>query len=347
MHPTAERAVAALQEGYLGAVEEELRRSVPASSDGVYRVLRYHLGWERADGTPSEGGGGKALRPLLCLMACSMVGGDWPRALPAAAAVELIHNFSLLHDDIQDQDATRRGRATAWTIWGVPQAIAAGNALRVLGDRTVAALEDRGLAAYVAREAMRMLTSRYLEMIGGQYLDMSFERSDTVTTEDYLDMIGRKTGALIQSSMAIGALVGSGEAHVADAIGRCGRGLGLAFQVWDDYLGIWGDPAKSGKPVGSDIARKKKSLPVVHVFQQTTGADRERLVRLYASPTVPGEGVEAVLQLMDAAGTRDYVQRTALAQSREALEPLESLELAAAARGQVEAMATFFVTRDR
>ena len=312
LHLTAEQQVAALQQRYLGAVYDRLHHVVPQDADGTYPMLRYHLGWEEADGTPSSTSGGKALRPVLCLMACEMAGGDWHQALPAAAALELVHNFSLLHDDIQDRDITRRGRATAWTIWGIPQAVVAGNAMRVAADRSLTQLADSGLSAPTTIAASRMLTQRYMEMIEGQYLDMSFEESGEVTTAQYLDMIGRKTGALIQSAMYMGALIATGDTRSAEAIGQCGRGLGLAFQVWDDYLGIWGDPAVFGKPVGSDIARKKKSLPVVHVFQQIRGADRQRLLQIYSAPEIQGADVETVMAMMAEAGTDRYVREIAL-----------------------------------
>ena len=351
MQLTAEREVTALQERYLDAVHDELRRVVPradAEREGdVHTLLRYHLGWEEADGNSVIGNGGKALRPLLCLMACELAGGEWRQALPAAASLELIHNFSLIHDDIQDRDAIRRGRATTWSIWGIPKAVTAGNAMRVLADQSLLALADLNVPAPTAVTASLMLTARYMEMIEGQYLDMAFEESDQVTTNGYLDMISRKTGSLIESAMFVGALVATGELRVAGAFGRCGRLLGQAFQVQDDYLGIWGDPAKVGKPVGADIRRKKKSLPVVHVFQEAKGQDRERLRQIYAAPQVEGSEVEEVMVMMGDAETPAYVWKTAEAQSHAALEPLEGLDLPSAARQRVQAVAEYFVSRER
>ena len=348
---TVEEEVAALQGRYLGAVQEELRRVVPQArgSGGVdiHALLRHFLGWEEADGQPSHSEGGKALRPVLCLMACELAGGDWRKALPAATSLELTHNFSLIHDDIQDSDTTRRGRPTTWSVWGVPKAVAAGNAMRVLADEAVLALQEMGVPAAITLDASLMLTSRYMEMIEGQYMDIAFEGSKDVTTSDYLDMIGRKTGALIESSMYVGALVATQDVRVAEAFGRCGRLLGLAFQVRDDYLGIWGNPATIGKPVGSDIRRKKKSLPVVHVFQKSSGKDGDRLLQIYSAPQVAWPDVETVLELMDAAGTGAYVQETAEAQGRAALEPLEEMGLPAEAFRQVQAMARYFVTREK
>ena len=351
MQLAAEEEVAALQQRYLEAVYEEMRQVVPspeaAGRDQVHSLLRYHLGWEEADGTPSTVATGKALRPVLCLMACEMTGGEWKAALPAATAVELIHKFSLIHDDIQDRDPTRWGRATAWSVWGVPKAVIAGNAMRVLADQSLLNLAGLGLPAEHALAASSMLTSNYMEMIEGQSLDMCFEQSEAVTTEDYLDMIGRKTGALIRSAMYLGALVGSRDREVAQAFGRCGHLLGLAFQAQDDYLGTWGDPAKVGKPVGSDIRRKKKSLPVVHAFQEATGRDRERLREVYAEAQIEGPGVTAVMEVMDAVGSAAFVQQTAREYAGEAAEPLEHLELPPGVRRQIEAIAEFFVARDR
>ena len=351
MRGTVEQEVTALRQRYLSAITDELRRVVPSAGtrqeQDVHALLRYHLGWEEADGSPSTVDGGKALRPLLCLMACDMAGGDPATALPAAASVELTHNFSLIHDDIQDCDTTRRGRETMWSAWGIPKAVAAGNAMWVLADQSSLVLTQSGLSAESTLAATRMLTRRTMEMIEGQYLDVSFEQSDRVTTNDYLDMIGRKTGALIESAMYIGALTATQNAHIAEAFGQCGRRLGLAFQVRDDYLGVWGDPATFGKPVGSDIQRKKKSLPVVHVFQQTTGNIHKRLLRIYQAPEIQGAEVEAVLTMMQDAGTKTYVRQTAERQSKAAIEPLEGLAISSEARHQVEALAEFFVTREK
>ena len=348
MVAAAEQQVAALQQRYRDDIQSRLRDAIPDSASGFFALLRYHLGWEEADGTPSDADGGKALRSVLCLTACELAGGDPKRALPAAAALELVHNFSLIHDDIQDRDTTRRGRTTLWTLHGEPKAIAAGNAMRVIADQTLDSLAKTGLPAHLVDAVAVELTGRYLEMIEGQYLDMSFERSDSVTVEDYLDMIGRKTGALIESAMYMGALIATGDAKMAKAFGACGRALGLAFQIRDDYLGVWGDPAATGKAVGADIRRKKKSMPVVHLFQHAPANARRWLLEAYAAKDeVGGDDVERILSLLDELGTPRYVQQAAVEQADGAVQSMLEVGLTTESEDTIKAMAEFFVTRSK
>ena len=347
MATTAERQVSSLTERYLAELESRLRASVPGSNTGFFGLLRYHLGWQDRDGRSVDEDGGKRLRPVLCLASCEMAGGDWHRALPAAAALELIHNFSLLHDDVQDGDEMRRGRATAWTVFGTGQAIAAGNAMRVVADQTLASLAEAGLPAASTISASEEMTRRYLEMIEGQYLDVSFESADDVTTDQYLDMIGRKTGALIEASMYLGALVATGDAVTARAFGACGRRLGLAFQVRDDVLGVWGNPMATGKAVGADIRRKKKSLPVVFLFQRASQAERAWLDEAYAADEVAGADVERVLEILDGLGAHAYVQQVAEGQATQAIDAVAGLGLGPDARRSIAAMAEYFVTREK
>ena len=348
MLATAEQQVTALQQRFTHDIQATLREAIAGSESELSPLLRYHLGWETKDGQPSTEGGGKALRPLLCLAACDLAGGDWRKALPAAAALELVHNFSLVHDDIQDRDATRHGRETLWAIHGEPKAVSAGNAMRVIADKTLMSLAGGGLAPEVAIDVAAELTERYLEMIEGQYMDMSFETSDDVTVDQYLDMVGRKTGALIESAMYIGALVATGNIDAARAFGACGRRLGLAFQIRDDYLAVWGDPDATGKAVGADIRRKKKSMPVVHLFQRSSGEDRDWLVEAYAGGgEVAGQDVERILELLDQVGTPDYVQAAASAHAAEAVEAIHATGLGGEAERTMKAMAEFFVTREK
>ncbi len=347
MSTTTEREVTALQYRYRAEVTDQLRHAVPPDVSGLYPLLRYHLGWEELDGRATPDSGGKALRPILCLMACELAGGDSRRALPTAAALELVHNFSLLHDDIQDGDVERRHRPTVWSIWGVPKALDAGNAMCVLADRALLALTETVISPSCLVAASRTLTNRYMEMIEGQYLDMAYEQADGVTAGQYMDMVGRKTGALIDAAMYLGALIATEDEPTADAFGRCGRRLGLAFQVRDDILGIWGDPAQTGKPVGADIRRKKKSLPVVYMLERAQGADREWLKELYAKAEVEAPDVERVLGILDGLGAQEYAQKTAEAEGQQALASLQKLDMAPDARRQVETMAEFFVTRQK
>lgn len=346
MPSTAEEQIAALSARFLPELHAYMEEAV-STAGALAPFLRYHLGWEEADGSPAQGGGGKALRPVLCLAACEMAGGDWRRAVPIAAAVELVHNFSLAHDDIQDGDTTRRGRATLWSIWGVPAALAAGNAMQAIAGLAAAALRQRGVDGRVARLAVSALTARRLEMIEGQYLDLAFESAERVSVDAYLDMIGQKSGALIGSAMYTGAIAATGDTESASAFAECGSRLGAAFQVRDDYLGVWGEPAATGKPVGADIRRKKKSLPAVYLFDNASEEDRPWLEEAYAAGEIAGDRLERVMALLAKLDGSSYVQRVAEEQAQRAAAAVAGLAIAEESKRQLEAVAEFFVTREK
>ena len=353
MKPNSRNIVEGFQHRYIRAVNNELNDilvdSTPVgvrNGGEVRSLLRYHLGWEEANGTPANKNQGKSLRSALCLLACEITRGRWKSAIPAAASLELIHNFSLIHDDVQDKDTTRRGRSTVWSIWGIPKAIIAGNAMRVLADQSLSNLSLHGLNPELTLKAVSMLTERYTEMIEGQYLDMSFEQFNSISIENYLEMIERKTGALIQSAMFIGALIGSRNQGVAEAFGACGNLLGLAFQIRDDYLGIWGDPNIIGKPVGSDILRKKKSLPVIHAFQEAKGNSLVRLKQIYSSDQISATDLTDVLDIMRKLDSSSFVDNMAQSYASAAIEKLTGLELPSGAKSQIESVSHFFINRD-
>ncbi len=303
---------------FLPAIDTEMRRSVAASDDPTmtlfYGMLHYHLGWVDTDLKPAHFDAGKRIRPVVVLLCCEASGGDWRTALPAAAAVELLHNFSLIHDDIEDGDPVRRGRPTLWKVWGIPQAINAGDALYTMAHTTL-----NGLVAYHV-PAERVLAARQrfdracVALTQGQHLDLGFESRSSVTEAEYLRMISGKTAALIEAACGLGALV-NGSA-LASHYENFGRELGLAFQIQDDLLGIWGDPAITGKPAGNDLRNHKKSLPVAY------GLDRsEDLRHLYAQSEVD---VAAAMAELDRVGAREYAENLAAQHHRQALQALDA-----------------------
>jgi geranylgeranyl diphosphate synthase type I len=310
----------------------------------LYRMVRYHLGWEDAQGRPATGGGGKGLRPVLCLLACEAVGGHWPAALPAAVALELVHNFSLVHDDIQDQDRERRHRPTVWAIWGQAQAINAGDALLAAAQLALAHLPEAGVPHERAVAAAQALATATLEMVEGQVLDLQFEGQPHISLQDYLDMVSRKTGALFDASLRLGAMVGCDRPDLWQALGRCGRLLGLAFQVRDDMLGVWGQEERTGKPA-TDIRRRKKGLPVVYALAQG-GPAAQAVARAYATPAPGDREVAAVLRALEQAGARDYCLALAREKKAEALSLLAGLELAPGPRRELEELAEFLLERE-
>jgi geranylgeranyl diphosphate synthase type I len=309
---------------YLPRIEAEMRDVLAAPSQAVarnYEVIQYHMGWRDEELRPlGAASGGKRIRPMLCLLACAAVGGDPETAIPAAAGLELLHNFSLLHDDIEDNSDTRRHRPTAWTIFGLPLALNAGDSMFGLAHLAFQRLPGRGVAPATALAALGIFDEMCRSLTDGQYLDMSFETRLDVTVDEYFAMIDGKTAALLAASPAIGALIGGAMPQVTGAYRRFGRALGLAFQLQDDVLGIWGDESETGKSAASDILTRKKSLPVVYALaDEWVGGE---LRRLYEGPAFTAEDVPTVLALLDKARAREYTEARAadaLAEARHAL----------------------------
>ena len=332
---------------YQEPVEEALRDRLAASAAPIGTMLRNHMGWESPEGVPEESATGKRLRPALCLFTCEAVGGGIDDALPAAVALELIHNFSLVHDDIQDQDVERHGRATVWAIWGKPSGIVAGNAMRTVADATLFQLRQSGAPPSAALEVVQTLTGRCLELVEGQRMDLSFESRLDVAPDEYLDMVSRKTGALVEAAMHMGALLGSASAERVARLARCGRLLGLTFQARDDVLGIWGDPVLLGKATGADIRRRKKSLPVLFGFSGATGAERERLEQLYSSDEEMDEqAVADVMGILDRVDAEGYAQSVAEEKGAMAMDEARAAGISEEALQDLNDLSHFFAHRD-
>ncbi len=324
-------------EPYLSALESEMRAVVAAPPDGpsdLYGYLHYHLGWADESFRPFRGRTGKRLRPLLCLLTCEGCGGDWRKALPAAAAVELLHNFSLIHDDIEDRDTTRRGRPTVWAVWGVPQAINAGDALFALAHLALIRLADRGVPPETVATALRIFDRACLRLTEGQHLDIRFEDEEEVTLEAYLAMVEGKTAALFAATCELGALVAEAPPQRRDHLRRFGHHMGLAFQIQDDILGIWGDPERTGKPVGSDILSHKKTLPILHGLRESAP-----FRDLFARPELGPEEAAQAVEWLEAAGSRDYAEEQARLHTEEALEALDAASLSAPAGEMIRDLA--------
>ena len=279
----------------------------------LYDMLAYHLGLDGESGPR-----GKRMRPLLGLLAYESLTGDYRPALPGAAAVELGHNFSLVHDDIEDADRERRHRPTLWAIWGVPLAINAGDALFALSRLALYRLLEDGFTERRVLALMRVYDETCLALCEGQYLDISFEREAGVTVEAYLEMIGKKTAALVGASVQAGAILATDDADAIEAYRRFGYDLGMAFQMADDVKGTFWTSADSGKPEAGDVRKRKKTLPVVWALEHAGPDDRDRLAAIYAHPASedrPGEAAEApmseegvaeVLDILERSGAREH-----------------------------------------
>ncbi len=339
--------VDAIVERYRPAVREAMQAALRDRRLPLYAAMRYHLGWEDASGNPAVGRGGKLLRPALCLLSCEAVGGDWKRAVPAAAGVEFLHNFTLVHDDIQDASPKRHGRDTVWNLWGQAQAINVGDGLYALAHQEMLRLAGAGAPPEVVVGAIGLLDEATLRLCEGQFLDISYEDEPSVPREAYLAMIGGKTAALMAASAAIGALVGGGGERAIAAFREAGRLLGLAFQVRDDVLGIWGDPKDTGKATGEDIRARKKTYPIVHTMESASPAERARLRELYAAPRLKREAFDEIVAILERARAREEAEAAAAGYAEEALAAIEGLDLRDGPLGDLGALAAHFARRPR
>jgi geranylgeranyl diphosphate synthase type I len=333
------------------AVAPATRAFLARLDDTSAAIASYHLGWTDVAGTPTRGGGGKAVRPALATLSAQAAGAPARVGIPGAVAVELVHNFSLVHDDVMDGDTERRHRPTVWAVWGASSAILTGDALLALAQEVLleGASPHRAAAARLLAEATRHL-------IRGQVLDVAFERRDDVTLAQCLDMVSGKTGALMSASAAIGAVLGGAPAEVVDALSSFGAQLGIAFQLVDDLLGIWGDPAITGKPVFSDLRSRKKTLPVTYALAQAGPAGRE-LARWFAGSGLAGSEVARrdtdgedelprIAGLVEAAGGRDWAAAEAARRIAAAEQALASVPIPTAPHQELIAIAHFIVARE-
>jgi geranylgeranyl diphosphate synthase type I len=322
-------------------VDPALRKAVDTMPASMRHIGGYHFGWWDEHGNPTETDGGKAIRPALTLLTTAAVGGDPVSALPAAVGVELVHNFSLLHDDVMDGDLTRRHRRTAWSVFGRRNAILAGDALLALACDVLAASGHPSV-----QTGLRMLNAAVLELLRGQYADLEFERRENVDLAECQHMAEGKTGALLGCACAIGGLFGGGGTEQVDHLRRFGQRLGLAFQHFDDLLGIWGDPALTGKPVHSDLDNRKKSLPVVAALTSGTTPGRE-LAFLYhrEEPLTTGELVHAA-ELVERAGGRAWSRAQTEYLRDLALRHLKSIDPVAGPAAELRALAHLVTNRN-
>lgn len=299
-----------LQQSMLEAIEVELKQQVSRLDEPrtklFHEMLTYHMGWT------GEGAGaqatGKRIRPLITLLSVASIKNEynneinWLHAKSLAAAIELVHNFSLVHDDIQDNSELRRGRKTAWVKWGAPMAINAGDALFVIANQAALDLREHYPAEMVVRAAS-ILNDCCLDLTKGQFLDMSYEERTDLTMEDYWPMIGGKTSALLSVCTQIGALLGYAQDEKIELYRLFGYNLGLAFQVQDDILGIWGDEALTGKSAASDLVEGKNSLPVLFALEKNGG-----FAKRWKQGPISADEVTAVASLLESEGGKAYAE---------------------------------------
>jgi geranylgeranyl diphosphate synthase, type I len=338
---TSARSAAELLAWSRSLVDPALHRAVDTLPDSMRVIAGHHFGWWDEHGDPVRASGGKAIRPALALLAAEAAGGHPDTATPAAVAVELVHSFSLLHDDVMDGDMTRRHRPTTWAVFGVNAAILAGDALLTLAFDVLAAGGHPAAPA-----AMRRLSTAVQDLVEGQSADVSFEQRADVVLPECLTMAERKTAALLGCACGIGALFGGGSAGQVERLRRFGERLGLAFQLVDDLLGIWGDSAVTGKPVYSDLRQRKKSLPVVAALTSGTPAGRE-LAELYGRDRKLSDAeLVRAAELIDRAGGRAWCRAKSDEVLAGALHELWSADPRKRAAAELAAVARMVTRRD-
>ncbi|MEU7550885.1 polyprenyl synthetase family protein [Streptomyces sp. NPDC044571] len=279
-----------------------LRETVDTIDNRLRPIVAYHFGWMDTAGRPVAKSSGKMVRAALAVLSAQAVGGDPEQAVVGAVAVELVHNFSLLHDDVMDRDLERRGRPTVWSKFGIPAAILAGD---ILLARACGMFEGRdGDQGW----ATKTLIDAIAELAEGQMADLSLERRSSSTLREALTVSEQKTAALLRCACELGAGLAGATAEQRERLGSFGTHLGMSFQLVDDVLGIWGDPAVTGKPVRSDLHNRKKSIPVVAALNSGTEASRE-LAALYAAPEpLTEEQARRAAELVELAGGRAWTE---------------------------------------
>ena len=325
----------------------------------LYGQMQYHLGWLDQQLLPADGHPGKLLRPKLLLLSYELAWAQeqpassrFPElplrpALAAAAAVELAHNFTLLHDDVEDGDIERRHRPTVWSLWGIPQAILVGDAMLALTRLHLWRVLDEGVAPATALDLAKLLDAALLKLTEGQHLDISFEQRQQVSLSSYEEMISRKTAHLMRCAIEMGATLGTRNRGVIEGLARVGHALGLAFQVRDDMLGVWASEAESGKLPAGDIYRRKKSLPILHAFQCAQPDDQQALAKMYNQGTpITQDQAQEVLAIFARTQTREYCTHVLIQWCQQAYLALDQIAtshnaLAARARTDLETIIDF------
>jgi geranylgeranyl diphosphate synthase, type I len=340
---TIQSALQRYQTEILVALQNVIKRAYASSATqeasdlaSFYGQMQYHLGWVDINFSPVSSNPGKLMRPTLLLLAYEAVcennlddettlsdASHLHRALPAAASVELTHNFTLMHDDIEDGDKERRHRPTLWNVWGIPQAINTGDGMFALARYALWDVVDEGVDPAIAIQLGAVLDKACLVLAEGQYLDISFENHDNISVAMYVDMIGRKTATLMGCAAEMGAMLGTRNAEIIFRLRSFGFSMGIAFQVRDDLLGVWASTEELGKTAAGDIYRRKKSLPILHALEHAEEADQQFLRQVYSQKTpITSTQVEEVIAIFEKTNTKEYCRSFLIEQCHHAHEAL-------------------------
>jgi geranylgeranyl diphosphate synthase type I len=330
---------------YREDIETEIKSLILGQSLPLYRMMAYHMGWLDDRGEAVEVEVGKRIRPTLCLLACDALGGELKKSLPAAAALELAHNFSLIHNDIQDGTPERDHRPTVWWVWGPAQGINAGDGMHALARLSLLRQTEKGMPSEQALRAVAILDAACLRLCEGQYLDLTYQERVDISQDAYFQMVEGKTAALMGCAAELGALMASADEGAVQAMARYGQKLGMAFQIRGDILDLWGSE-DTGIPLAGSILNKKKSLPIIYALQNARGADKRSLGDVYFKRVMEPEDVERVIEVLDRLGARVFSQEKADALCEEAIQALDEAGASSQGADELSGLARFLATRD-
>ena len=304
-------------------MEDELRDVFESRKGFLYDVLRYHLGWVDQQGEPQTSSAPLNFQPALALASCEAFGGDFRDALPVAASVELIYNFTLIHGDVQAGRADPGDRPSVWWVWGPAQAINAGDGLHALGRTTMMRLAQNEVPGDRVLQAVRSLDMACLTLCEGQYMDLQFQDQMMVTTAAYLDMIGRKAGALASCAAESGALTAGAGDEACSRLGQMGQNMGMAWQIARDIDDLWGERGDGMTP--SNVLNKKKSLPLVHTLENSSVSVKRELGSIYMKRVLEPADIAKMIEILDDNGARQASQAKAQELVDHALAGLEGV----------------------
>ncbi|HYH11002.1 MAG TPA: polyprenyl synthetase family protein [Thermomicrobiales bacterium] len=332
-----EKAAHRLQEEAVEHIDraiDTLLGELDGSAALLRRMASYHFGTVTPAGTPvpieeQRRIRGKRMRPMIAVLSCVAAGGDMAAAAPLAGAIELLHNFTLIHDDIQDRSPNRRHRSTVWRIWGDAQAINAGDALFAAAQIGVLGSPSQHIGTDGLLVIARAFNRMTIDIVRGQVLDLEFEGQRDVSPDDYLGMIRGKTAAIVQFSAWAGSMLGGASTETARRFAQFGEALGVGFQIRDDALGIWGETAETGKDTADDIRRRKQSLPVLLLREAASDADRQALDQMFGGDRVAEDDVVAVLSMLKSYDIAQDVERRVRAYHEQAVAALDALSATA------------------
>ena len=288
-------------------VETELRSVLGSRSMPLYRMMSYHMGWEDDQGQPYQSPAKRRSHGAACLAACVAAGGDSERSLPAAAAVELVNNFTEIHDDVQGGLPQRHNRDAVWWVWGPAQAINAGDGMHALARLAIFQLKDRGSSAELTFRAVQLLDEASLQVCEGRFRDLEAQERIDLRVDDYFSMASSKTGALYSCAMKLGALVASAADEVVETLGECGMKLGLAAQIGIDLRELWPEGEEEGQP-SPEVLNKKKLLPVVYAVEKANISEKRRLGEVYFKRVLEPDDVVALRAALEELGAKEHCE---------------------------------------